>query len=311
MCIRHFGQLSVGLALLLAATFAAPPAGAALRRVATSSYPAVGGAAAASYAYAASSTALVVQTPSARRTYAVPTGCRVAGLARGVAALDCTPLVLAPVVLDLATGGLDVVPVPGDVTAVGMIDPLAIGSQWVLGDERFSPDDVHSEQKDVAVKRTTGAVVDLGGGDPLGVHSYPDLNTAGLRAPLCRPITRLAASQSPFDLTSYATVEKVGDWVLQSTPTSQVLQRCGYHADVMRFSRNTPSSDPVDPDAVLGTDTVAWVTAKAVKLENLANRTVRSFAWPTRTAPQLALAGRRLLISAPAAPGGYVIYEAS
>jgi hypothetical protein len=297
--------------LLLAATCTASPADAALRRIGRSAYAAVGGAAAGNYAYAASSTALVVQTPRARRTYTVPAGCRVAGVASDAATLDCTPFVLSPVVLDLATGKLDAVPVPAAVTAVAMIDPLAIGSQWVLGDERFSPDGVHSEEEVVAVKRATGAIVDLGAGDPLGVHSYPDLNAPGLRAPLCSPITRLTDSQSVFDLTRYATVEKAGQWVLQTTPTSQVLQRCGHHGDIVRFPGNAPASDPVDPDAVLSTDTLAWVTSKAIKLENLTNHTVRSFAWPTEAAPQLALVGRRLLISAPAAAGGYAIYETS
>jgi hypothetical protein len=309
--MRHICRLSVGLALLLAATCAASPADAALRRIAASTYPAVGGAAAGIYAYAPNSTSLVVQTPSARRTYTVPAGCRVAGLTTDAAALDCTPLVLAPVVVDLATGRLDAVPVAAAVTAIAMIDPLAIGSQWVLGAERFSTDGVHSEEKTVAVKRTTGAIVDLGAADPLGVHSYPDLNAPGLRAQLCSPITRLAASQSSFDLTKYAAVEMVGQSVLQSTPTSQVLQRCGHHGHIERFPSNTPASDPVDPDAVLSTDTVAWVTARTVKLENLTNRTVRSFAWPTKAAPRLALVGRRLLISAPAAPAGYTIYETS
>jgi hypothetical protein len=309
--MRPICRVCLGLALLLAATCTASPADAALRRIGRSAYAAVGGAAAGNYAYAASSTDLVVQTPSARRTYAVPAGCRVAGLASDAATLDCTPLVPRPVVLDLATGRLDAVPVAAAVTATAMIDPLAIGSQWVLGDERFSPDAVHGEEKVVAVKRATGAIVDLGAADPLGVHSYPDLNTPGLRAPLCSPITRLPDSQSSFDLTKYATVEKAGQWVLQTTPTSQILERCGHHGDIMRFPSNTPASDPVDPDAVLSTDTVAWVTSKTVKLENLTKNTIRSFARPTKTAPQLALVGQRLIISAPAAAGGYAIYEAS
>lgn len=67
---------------------------------------------------------------------------------------------------------------------------------------------------------------------------------------------------------------------------------------------------PIDPDPVLSTNTVAYVTTKVVKVKDLTDRKVRSLAWPTSMAPSLALAGQRLLLSAPSLGTGYSIYEA-
>jgi hypothetical protein len=55
---------------------------------------------------------------------------------------------------------------------------------------------------------------------------------------------------------------------------------------------------------------VAYVTTKVVKVKDLTDRKVRSLAWPTSMAPSLALAGQRLLLSAPSLGTGYSIYEA-
>jgi hypothetical protein len=55
---------------------------------------------------------------------------------------------------------------------------------------------------------------------------------------------------------------------------------------------------------------VAYVTTKVAKVEDLTDRKVRSLAWPTAMALSLALAGQRLLLSAPNLGTGYSIYEA-
>jgi hypothetical protein len=158
----------------------------------------------------------------------------------------------------------------------------------------------------VALSRSTGAVVDLGPTDSFRRRAYPDLDAVGLRAPLCSPAVRLETGGcGPFDLTRYARVTKAGPWILETTLRSYVVKRCGRRGDVLHLTISTAAAD-----AVLGTDTLAYLDHERVKVENLSRGTSISLAWPSTTQPSIALAGRHLLMSTLQAGGSYAIYEA-
>jgi len=236
----------------------------------------------------------VVLPGGARREYQVPVECVPRALARDAAVLSCgagdqEP----PAVVDLATADVSRLALPAGVET---LSPVAVGRYWVLGEASSHPDGIHLSETLLAISRTRGQAVDLGRGDRMGVHTYADLDRTGLRRALCRPVVR---ARFGAQLARYAIISKVGAWTLQSAAGTQYPQRCGSRT-LTRFNRNA--------HAVLGPDLTAYLYGRTVRLRDLRQGTVRSVAWPTGGRPAIALAARRIVISAPASDGRYRIY---
>jgi hypothetical protein len=291
--------VALALALVVASTTPAAAAPVGLQHVASGVSAAVGGGGDGGYAYLATPTSLVVQTASARRAYAVPPGCAPTALASDAVALAC-PDVYAPIVMLLPYGTFRAVSIPPG----AVIHTLALGTEWLLGDDEFSPDGVHGEDTTYAIDWRSGRTIELGQTDPIGAHAYPDLDDPGLRAPLCAPAVRLSrGNDAPFEQTRYATLAKVGPWILESTDRSFVVKRCGRAGDVVHLTIS-----PSLTGAVLGTDTLAYLDHRRIELETLPTAAPTSIPWPASAAPQLALSGRRLLVSEPQPDQTYAIY---
>lgn len=195
------------------------------------------GGASGGYAYLGTPMSLVVQTSTARRSYAVPRGCAPTALARDAVALTCGDFD-PPIVMLLTDGTFRAVAIPPG----AVIQTLALGSEWLLGDDEFSPDGVHEEDTTYAIGWRSGRSIERGQTDPLGARSYPDVDAASLRAPFCALAVRLPRGDGPFEQTGVRALDKAGPWILESTDRSFVVKRYGRAGDVVHLTIS-PSAD--------------------------------------------------------------------
>lgn len=306
--MAHMNKLALGIVAALVAVPSAEGATLRLSRLASTTRAPVASAT-GGLAYLASATELVVlQAPGSPRTYAVPTGCRPLAIGPGVVALAC-PSTAAPMVLLTPSGSVLTVPVA---SAAGYDGAIAIGRQWLLADTTSSTDGVHQIQSRALINWRTGRSISLGAPEPFGQHEYADLDSIAPGRRLCAPVIRAGVAAAPFEDVPFASVEKVGQWILQTAPTSVRLQRCG-KGTVTTFATGLGPHEALTQDAraVLGSDAVGYLQGRRVVYRDLRSKRRWTAPWPTTQRPALGMFDRQLVVSVPSATGDYTIYKAS
>lgn len=248
---------------------------------------------------------------NALRTYSVPPGCIPQAVGGGVVALRCPGSISSILVLLQATGAVLPIALPSGVSADVA---LAVGSRWLLADTSSSPDGVHQLTSRALIELRTGRAIGLGKADPFGRREYPDLNAQAPGRRLCAPVVRAAgpSASDPLSDVKFATVQKIGQWVLQSGPTEAQLQRCGKKT-VTRYPTGLDRHNHLTQDAgaVLGSNAIGYLQGHRIVYEDLRSGLRKTAPWPTTERPHLAMFGRRLVVSAKSPAGDYTIYVAT
>jgi hypothetical protein len=281
----------------LAGPCTASAAGLRLERLAVASSAAVASAEHRTTAYLSAPGTLVVGVAGrGEQSMAISPACIPTATTTRTVAMRCT---LQDgernMVLDLETRTVTPLQLPSGVS--GRI--ASIGERWAVVDARSSPDDLHVVQSRLLIDWHTQRIVSLGRDDPYGAHRYIDLDAAEPGRRLCSPVARIL--ENGFDDMKYAEVAKQGAWTLTyESLHGPLVQRCG-----QRTRRRLPRvSQPV-----LGNDFVGYVDGHRVIYLDLRTGRRQTRAWPTGQRPELAAAGRRLIISAPIPGGTYRLYR--
>lgn len=289
------------LSLIAIGVLAVPGTAAAaqlrLERFAVGSSPAVASGDHRTTAYLSAPGMLVVGTAGrGERSTAISPACIPTAAAAKAVALRCTAQDgERNVVLDLATQQAIPVALPSGVS--GRI--TSIGERWAVVDARSSPDDLHVVQSRLLIDWRTQRSVSLGRDDPYGAHRYIDLDATDPGRRLCSPVARIL--ENGYDDMKYVEIAKQGAWTLTyESLHGPLVQRCG---------QPTRRRLPRVSQPVLGNDFVGYLDGRRVVYLDLRTGKRQIRAWPTSQRPELAAAGRRLIISAPAAGGSYRLYR--
>ena len=237
------------------------------------------------------------------RTVAVPVGCTPVAAAARAIALTCTASVNQQIVYDLDRGAIVPLTMPAGLS--GSITDL--GARWAMVREASSPDGLHTLATRLVIDWRTQRTVSLGRTDPFGAGRYVDLDAATASRRLCAPLRRRV--DGGIDDIKYLRLERNGRWTLSATATGAAyIQRCGTQS-----RRRLPrASSPV-----LGMDFIGYLQDRRIVYLDLRTGRRMTRAWPSSQTPQLAAAGRRLIISAreqadtypPAQQPTYLIYR--
>ena len=221
---------------------------------------------------------------------AVPVGCTPVAAAARAIALTCRAsvnqqIVNEQIVYDLDRGAIVPLTIPAGLS--GSITDL--GARWAMVRASSSPDGLHSLATRLVIDWRTQRALSLGRTDPFGAARYVDLDAATASRRLCVPLRRRLAGG--IDDIKYLPVERNGRWTLSATATGAAyVQRCGTQS-----RRRLPrASSPV-----LGVDFVGYLESRRIVYLDLSTGRRMTRVWPSSETPQLAAAGRRLIISAP------------
>jgi hypothetical protein len=189
------------------------------------------------------------------------------------------------IVYDLDRGAIVPLTIPAGLS--GSITDL--GARWAMVRASSSPDGLHSLATRLVIDWRTQRALSLGRTDPFGAARYVDLDAATASRLLCVPLRRRLAGG--IDDIKYLPVERNGRWTLSATATGAAyVQRCGTQS-----RRRLPrASSPV-----LGVDFVGYLESRRIVYLDLSTGRRMTRVWPSSETPQLAAAGRRLIISAP------------